>query len=208
MRHDNKVPPGTAFDYSNSNLVLLGLVIERMTGRDLASVIRDRVIRPSRLRQTLFPYGAEFPHPHPHGYSNQTLDGQTADTTDWNASWAWAAGAMISNLRDLRTWAKVVATGALLSPATQAARLETKPTGFPGTAYGLGILTTNGWIGHNGSLPGYETVTVYLPEQDATLVVMINTDSLSNGQEPSTLLARAITTIATPGNVYAGRPRA
>ncbi|MFE5733227.1 serine hydrolase [Streptomyces sp. NPDC056528] len=140
----------------------------------------------------------------------QTPSGGIEDATDWNPSWAWAAGAMISNLHDLhdlRRWAGVLATGELLSPAAQAQRLRTLPTGFPGTGYGLGIFETNGWIGHNGSLPGYETVTVYLPARKATLVVMINTDATSRGQEPSTLRARAITGIVTPDNVYAGAVR-
>ncbi|GAA2741966.1 serine hydrolase domain-containing protein [Kitasatospora cinereorecta] len=203
-RHDNTFDPGTQFQYSNSNLVLLGLVVEKVTGRPLAEVIRHRVLRPSRLGHTLFPQGAEFPEPHPHGYTDQTLTGATADATDWNPSWAWAAGAMISDLRDLRRWAEIVATGRLLSPETQAQRLTMLPTGFPGTGYGLGIFDANGWIGHNGSIPGYETVTVYLPSQRATLVIEINTDSSSQGQEPSTLLARAITAIVTPDHVYDG----
>ncbi|GAA2765400.1 hypothetical protein GCM10010103_44410 [Streptomyces paradoxus] len=57
---------------------------------------------------------------------------------------------------------------------------------------------------HNGSIPGYETVTVYLASQKATLVIMINTDVVAGGQEPSTPLARAITAVATLGNVYDG----
>ncbi|MDX3336603.1 serine hydrolase [Streptomyces sp. ME02-6979.5a] len=204
MQHKNTFEPGAEFQYSNSNLVLLGLVIEKVTGQPLDRVIHERVLRPARLRSTLFPTGAEFPEPHAHGYTDQTLSGETEDATDWNPSWAWAAGAMISDLHDLRRWAKVVATGELLSPETQAQRLTTLPTGFPGLSYGLGIFETGGWIGHNGSLPGYETVTVYLPAQKATMVIMINTDSLSGGQEPSTLLARAVTQIATPDHVYDG----
>ncbi|MEE1783164.1 serine hydrolase [Streptomyces sp. SP17BM10] len=203
-RHDNTFGPGERFQYSNTNLVLLGLVVEKVTGRPLAEVIREGVVRPSRLRHTFLPAGAEFPQPHPRGYTDQTPTGETVDSTDWNPSWAWAAGAMISDLHDLRRWAEVVATGRLLSPETQAQRLMTLPTGFPGTGYGLGIFETNGWIGHNGSIPGYETVTVYLPTQKATLVIMINTDSGTGNQEPSTLLARAITAIATPDNVYDG----
>ncbi|MFJ5712072.1 serine hydrolase domain-containing protein [Streptomyces sp. NPDC093105] len=203
-RHANTFAPGATFQYSNSNLVLLGLVVEKVTGRRLADVLHEDVVRPAGLRHTFLPKGAEFPLPHARGYTDQTLDGTVADATDWNPSWAWSAGAMISDLDDLRRWAPVLATGKLLSPATQAQRLKTLPTGFPGTSYGLGILDTNGWIGHNGSLPGYETVTVYLPSQRATLVLMLNTDSLSGGQEPSTLVARAVTGVITPKNVYAG----
>ncbi|MFV8182113.1 beta-lactamase family protein [Streptomyces spinosirectus] len=204
FKHANTFAPGAQFEYSNTNFVLLGLVIEKVTGHRFGDVIDAQVLRPSGLRHTLLPRGAQFPQPHPHGYTNQTLDGSVADATNWNPSWAWAAGAMISNLHDLRRWAEIVATGKLLSPRTQAQRLQTLPTGFPGTDYGLGIFETNGWIGHNGSIPGYETVTVYLPSQKATMVIMINTDSTSQGQEPSTLLARAITEIVTPDNVYAG----
>jgi len=98
----------------------------------------------------------------------------------------------------------MAATGELLTPQTQEQRLTTLPTGFPGLSYGLGIFDANGWIGHNGSIPGYETVTVYLPSQKATLVIMINTDTTVGGQEPSTLLARAVTAVATPDNVYDG----
>ncbi|MEV7028116.1 serine hydrolase domain-containing protein, partial [Kitasatospora sp. NPDC093558] len=195
FKHDNTFGPGERFQYSNTNLVLLGLVVEKVTGRPLADVIHERVVRRAHLHRTFLPAGAEFPEPHPRGYTNQTLSGETVDSTDWNPSWAWAAGAMISDLQDLHHWAEVVATGRLLSPATQAQRLMTLPTGFPGTSYGLGIFETNGWIGHNGSIPGYETVTVYLPAQRATLVIMINTDASAGGQEPSTLLARAITAL-------------
>jgi len=206
-KHRNTAAPGKVFVYNNSNLVLLGLVIEKVTGHHIADVINRRVLRPAHLDQTLFPDGPnvrEFPEPHAHGYTNQTLTGAVADSTDWNPSWGWSAGAMISTMHDLRSWAKTVATGELLSPETQKQRLKTLPTGFPGLTYGLGIFETGGWIGHNGSIPGYESVTVYLPALKATLVVLINTDITTGGQEPSTLLARAITQIATPGHVYDG----
>ncbi|MGI5454215.1 serine hydrolase domain-containing protein [Streptomyces sp. CA-249302] len=204
FKHKNTFKPGTQFQYSNSNLVLLGMVVEKVSGQRLGDFLDERVLGPARLHHTLLPHGPEFPEPHPRGYTNQTLSGEVADSTDWNPSWAWAAGAMISDLHDLRRWAEIVATGKLLSPETQAQRLKTLPTGFPGTSYGLGIFETGGWIGHNGSIPGYETVTVYLPSQRATLVIMINTDITSQGQEPSSLLARAITRIVTPHNVYDG----
>lgn len=204
FRHPNTAEPGETFQYCNSNLVLLGLVIEKVGGLGLADFIRQRVLRPARLRRTLFPNGAGYPEPHAHGYTDQTLSGAVEDATDWNPSWAWAAGAMISDLHDLRRWAEIVATGTLLSPRTQAERLRVLPTGFPGTAYGLGIFETGGWIGHNGSLPGYESVTVHLPVEKATLVLLINTDISYQGQEPSTLLARAITGIVTPDHVYDG----
>lgn len=205
MTHRNTFAPGKQFEYNNSNLVLLGLVIEKVSGHRVADVIDRRVLRPAHLDHTLFPDGPdvrEFPEPHARGYTNQTLSGKVADSTDWNPSWAWSAGAMISNLHDLRSWARTVATGTLLSPETQRQRLRMLPTGHPGTSYGLGIFESGGWIGHNGSIPGYESVTVYLPSRKATLVVLLNTDITYAGQEPSSLVARAITEIITPDNVY------
>lgn len=202
FRHPNTFAPGTRFEYSNTNLVLLGLVIEKVSGQRAADFIHRRVLRPAHLDHTLFPSGPEFPEPHARGYTNQTLSGEIEDATDWNPSWGWTAGAMISNLHDLHRWARIVATGTLLSPQTQKQRLTMLPTGHPGTRYGLGIFESGGWIGHNGSIPGYESVTVYLPSRQATLVVLLNTDITHDGQEPSSLVARAITEIVTPGNVY------
>ncbi|WP_330289695.1 serine hydrolase domain-containing protein [Streptomyces sp. NBC_00576] len=202
FKHPNTFAPGTQFEYSNTNLVLLGLVIEKVSGLSAADFIDKQVLRPAHLDHTLFPSGAEFPEPHARGYTNQTLSGEIEDATDWNPSWGWTAGAMISNLHDLHRWARIVATGTLLSPETQKQRLKMLPTGHPGTSYGLGIFDSDGWIGHNGSIPGYESVTVYLPSRKATLVVLLNTDITYDGQEPSSLVARAVTEIVTPGNIY------
>ena len=205
FKHRNTSAPGEVFVYNNSNLVLLGLVIEKVTGHHVADVIDRRVLRPAHLDHTLFPDGPnvrEFPEPHARGYTNQTLSGEVVDSTDWNPSWAWSAGAMISDMHDLHRWAKIVATGTLLSPETQKQRLKTLPTGFPGLGYGLGIFDSDGWIGHNGSIPGFESVTVYLPSLKATLVVILNTDITYGGQEPSSLVARAVTEIVTPDHVY------
>ncbi|MFJ9428371.1 serine hydrolase domain-containing protein [Streptomyces sp. NPDC101490] len=202
FKHPVKFQPGAEFDYCNTNLILLGLVVEKAGGMPLNEFIQKNVLDPAGLRHTVFPMDAAFPSPHAHGYTNQTASGKLEDATDWNPSWGWAAGAMISDLQDLRTWARVVATGTLLSPATQAERLHTYPTGVAGAGYGLGIFDIQGWIGHNGSLPGYQSLTIYLPESRATLVVLLNTDVTHEGSAPGTLFGQAITKIVTPGHVY------
>ncbi|WP_327415542.1 serine hydrolase domain-containing protein [Streptomyces sp. NBC_01233] len=201
FKHPVLFEPGAKFYYCNTNLILLGLVVEKVSGIPLAEYIDREVVKPAGLRHTLFPTGAEFPSPHAHGYTDQTATGKTEDATDWNPSWGWAAGAMISDLTDLRSWAKTLATGTLLTAATQAERLKVIDA-LPGTGYGLGIFNVQGWIGHNGSLPGYESLTVYLPQAQATLVVLLNTDTAHQGSEPSTLFGRAITEIVTPEHVF------
>ncbi|WP_377270541.1 serine hydrolase domain-containing protein [Peterkaempfera sp. SMS 1(5)a] len=202
FKHPAIAKPGTVFQYSNTNTVLLGLVVEKLSGGPLGAYLRARVFKPGRLRHTTFPATAEFPKPHADGYTVQSVNGELANATDWNPSWGWSAGAAISDLDDMHTWARALAKGSLLKRATQAQRLKLLPTGYPGTGYGLGIFGVNGWIGHNGSLPGYESVAMYLPSAKATLVVLVNTDVLHKGAQPSTLLAEAVTAIATPKNVY------
>ena len=208
FRHPVLFRPGRKFDYSNTNLILLGLVVEQVSGQRLGDFIRQNILQPAGLDHTLLPAGADFPGPHAQGYTNQTASGKVEDATDWNPSWAWAAGAMISDMRDLRVWARTVATGTLpdrtplIGPALQRQRLRALPTTVPGAGYGLGIFDVNGWIGHNGSLPGYESLSVYLPSAKATLVVLLNTDIRHDGQEPATLFGEAITKIATPGHVF------
>ncbi|MET9320390.1 serine hydrolase domain-containing protein [Streptomyces sp. NPDC003038] len=202
FKHPVQFQPGEKFEYSNTNLILVGLVVEKAGGQPLHEFIEQHVLEPAGLHRTVFPADAAFPEPHAHGYTNQTASGKTEDATDWNPSWGWAAGAMISDLHDLRSWARTLAQGTLLTPATQAERLKTGPTEIPGAGYGLGIFNVQGWIGHNGSLPGYESLVVYLPESRATMVVLLNTDILHGGSEPSTSFGQAITRIVTPDHVY------
>ncbi|MFI6002399.1 serine hydrolase domain-containing protein [Streptomyces sp. NPDC051366] len=201
FKHPVLFEPNAKFYYCNTNLILLGLVVEKQSGQKLDAYINQKVVRPAGLRHTLFPVGAEFPSPHSQGYTDQTATGKVEDAADWNPSWGWAAGAMISDLGDLKTWARVLATGTLLKPATQAERLNVVEA-LPGTGYGLGIFNVQGWIGHNGSLPGYQALVVYLPQAKATLTLTLNTDISYKGSEPSTLFGEAITKIVTPDHVF------
>jgi D-alanyl-D-alanine carboxypeptidase len=202
-------PPGQGFQYCNTNTILLGLVVEKVGGQKLPDYINDHILAPLGMRQTSFPTTNVFPGPHAQGYTNQT-DGAQVTPTDWDPSWAWAAGAMISTLDDMHIWAPALATGQLLSPAMQQQRLQTvNASGLPPQdGYGLGIFNLAGWIGHNGSLPGYQSVAVYLLEQQRTLVILINTDVDYQGSEPSTTLATAITKEISPDHIYSLTPQA
>ncbi|MEV5876476.1 serine hydrolase domain-containing protein [Streptomyces sp. NPDC052101] len=209
FKHPVMFQPGQKFYYSNTNLILLGLVVEKESGQRLGDYIKQHVLDPAGMRHTLFPTGNEFPAPHAQGYTEQTANGKEADAADWNPSWGWAAGAVISTLEDLHTWAPTVAMGRfpdgtrMVAAATQRQRLTTPQTGsIKGAGYGLGIFDVQGWIGHNGSLPGYESLAVYLPSTRTTLVALLNTDTAYRSQEPSTVLGEAITKVISPAHVY------
>jgi D-alanyl-D-alanine carboxypeptidase len=201
--------PGTSYHYSNTNTVLLGLVVEKVSHQPLATYIERHILRPWHLEHTSLPTGAAFPSPHAQGYTNFTLGclmSAACDTivnaTSWDTSWAWAAGGMVSTLRDLRRWGRAVATGKLLTRATQKQRTRFIATDVEGVGYGLALADSNGWIGHDGRLFGYESTTIYLPAQRATVVVLINTSDVTAPLSSADFLAQAITRVITPKHVY------
>lgn len=208
LAEPNQFPPGERFDYCNTNTILLGLVVQKVSGEPLNSYIHDKILAPLGMSHTSFPTTNAFPDPHAQGYTVQTADGKEATATDWDPSWGWAAGAMISTLDDMRTWADALASGKLLTPPMQEQRLQTvgSPGMPPQDGYGLGIFNLGGWIGHNGSLPGYQTVVVHLPQKQTSLVILTNTDIEYQGGEPSTTLATAITKELTPDHIYSLGP--
>ena len=190
--------PGAKTFYSNTNTVLLGMVIEQVAGKPIQTVLQEQIIDPLSLSATVFPTDASFPEPHANGYTTQgTDDGVPVEATDWNPSWGWTAGAMTSDLEDLLVWAEALVTGeGLLSPEWQAKRIDSfdfdvpvfLPDGSdgpqtPARAYGLGLSLALGWYGHTGELPGYNTVVQHHAGTGTTLVVMVDSD-IKSGECP------------------------
>jgi D-alanyl-D-alanine carboxypeptidase len=112
--------PGTEWHYSNTNTLLLGLVLEQVSGESIGELYGQRIIEPLRLQGTSFPTGADTSllDPHAQGY---TLEGQSSgaepiDATDWNASWTGAAGEIISTVDDLLSYGRALGTGKVCSP--------------------------------------------------------------------------------------------
>lgn len=204
LQHPPLFEPGKEFDYSNTNTVLLGRVIEKVTGVPLEVWIRQQILEPLCLTHTFFPTGAAFPTPHAQGYM-ELPDGKLANATDWNPSWAWAAGQMISTLDDLRTWTRISADGTLLTPASQRERTAFLPAPQigEGTLYGLGLINENGWIGHGGNIVGYFTFASALPSRRTTMVVMLNA---SVNMRAALAMLREITKIISPNNLWPNPP--
>jgi D-alanyl-D-alanine carboxypeptidase len=177
--------PGTEFQYCNTNTVLLGIVLQQVTGKPIGDLYREGIVEPLGLRGTSFPDAADssLPDPHAQGYTLQGQDdGEPVTTTNWNPSWGWAAGAMISTVEDLLVYGRALGTGeGLLPPEQQTERLDSflgddLPPNSADRAYGLGIGREYGWLGHTGELPGYNTAVYYHPGLDATVVVEVNSD--------------------------------
>ncbi|MGI5285718.1 serine hydrolase domain-containing protein [Nonomuraea polychroma] len=153
--------PGGPWSYSNTNYVVAGLLIEKLTGRPYGQEIKRRILRPYGLTQTIVPGDKPgLPAPHARGYE-ALPGGDLVDATRMNPSLDWAAGEMLSTGRDLNRFLAALAGGRILSGSSLAAMrtLETTDAGF---GYGLGLQEyalpcgTKAW-GHSGELIGYLT---------------------------------------------------
>jgi D-alanyl-D-alanine carboxypeptidase len=164
LAHPADFAPGAKFAYSNTNYVVAGLLIQRVTGRPLAEVLTERVVKRAGLRHTYFPAVGEerIRERHPRGY-HPDATGKLQDVTELDPSWGWAAGQMVATPSDLNTFFRALIGGRLL-PAEQLRQMQTTVEAdlFPGSRYGLGLISTPlscgglAW-GHGGDIPGYET---------------------------------------------------
>jgi D-alanyl-D-alanine carboxypeptidase len=180
-------PPGTAWSYSNTGYVLLGLIVEAVTGNSLGQELHRRILRPLGLRDTFFPVNSPgIPGPKSRGYSlplspqGPVLHGPLLDITVYNPSWAWAAGNLISNLDDLTRFFRALLGGRLLPPRLLAAMTTTVPTPRPGIDWGLGLMVierpAGRLLGHDGDIPGYNNIVLSTPDGRRQFGVVINED--------------------------------
>ena len=182
--------PGTEWFYSNTNYVLLGLVLEKVTGKPIGDLYREQIIDPLGLENTSFPKPADssIPEPHAQGYTLQgkSSGAQPVEATDWSPSEAWTAGMMISTVEDMLVYGRALGTGkGLLSPKQQSERLDSFVSDVPplnqpplkgDLAYGIGLGETT-VVGHNGEIPGYNTYLFYHPNIDVVVAVEVNSES-------------------------------
>jgi D-alanyl-D-alanine carboxypeptidase len=197
MKHPLYFAPGTDFHYSNTNTVLLGLIIQQVAGETVADAYYQQLFGPLGMSQSSFPdrSSSDIPGPHARGYYYATAEqaaalGTPTDETTWNPSWGWTAGAAISTVHDLVIWARALGTGELLKPATFAQQKQFIAVPGSTARYGLGLFDFDGYFGHNGSLPGYTTFVAYQPITHRTIVVITNLTT--PGQSPADQLASII----------------
>lgn len=170
-------PPGSTdetgavrFSYNNTGYILLGMVIESVTGRTWQHEVRERVFQPAGMTDSYFPRPFEYGlrGPHTRGYLRFVVDGEqrTADVTEFDPSQSDANGAGISTLQDIQRFHRALFGGRLLAPHLLAEMQQTVPaqpqlSGF-GFGYGLGVgrltLPCGGFaFGHGGTLEGFYT---------------------------------------------------
>jgi D-alanyl-D-alanine carboxypeptidase len=175
--------PGGDWSYSNYGYNLLGRVIELADGKDLATVLQERISEPLGLTRTeLVMAGSGLTEPFTHGYGSGELGGTQAptvenDSTDVPLTCLWAHGGIVSTLEDMHVWMSSMSS--LISPQLwEEANADPVPFVFggnyngPGKWFqGLGFDLTGGFLVAEGSFAGYESSTMYSPELDTTISV-------------------------------------
>ncbi|WP_405868493.1 beta-lactamase family protein [Streptomyces sp. NBC_01515] len=186
MSHKPDFAPGTSWNYSNTNYVLAGMVIQKVTGHSYETEIRRRIINPLHLKATSLPgTRVTLPRPSSHAYSKlaDATTGPTYDVTRLNPTIASSAGSMISDSADLDRFYGALLGGKLL-PAKQLKEMKTTvATGddSDGTRYGLGLADitlpcgVHVW-GHDGGIHGSSSAAVTTADGRHSLAFNFNGD--------------------------------
>jgi len=183
--------PGTDFHYSNTNTVILGLLIEKLTGNSLESEINYRIANHLNLNNTaLLNSGTNLPGSHGKGYyMGEYVEG--ADLTEYfDASWSFAAGSAYSTPRELQHYVEALVDGEFLSDSLQNRRLN-ELISFPNNlAYGYCIFKRGSFFGHNGGVPGFTSSMYHSPAKNCTVIIYFNCQL--NEIEPDDLFNRYV----------------
>ncbi|PSM43507.1 peptidase [Streptomyces dioscori] len=183
--HAPDFTPGASWNYSNTNYVLAGMVIEKVTGHTYGDEVRRRIIRPLGLHATLVPGTyPKVPGPSSRAYGKlaETATGPTYDVTELNPALAFAEGDMISDSGDLGRFYSALLRGRLL-PRKQLAEMKTtvEMRGIPNARYGLGLAERElscGVVvwGHHGGIHGSVSEAVTTADGRHSLAFNFNGD--------------------------------
>jgi CubicO group peptidase (beta-lactamase class C family) len=189
--------PGTNWNYAHTNYVILGLALEKITGKPMAEVLQEKVLGPLGLTNTSGNDGTPaIPEPALHSFTSERRSqlGIPAGTpfyeesTFWNPSWTITHGAIqTTNIADVSTTAQAIGTGKLLSPESYKKMISTdlrgKTTALPGCgtcfasseaySYGLGIVTTGNWVMQDPLFSGEAGAFAYLPSQKVAIALAL-----------------------------------
>ncbi|MFD4506841.1 serine hydrolase domain-containing protein [Streptomyces sp. NPDC058457] len=178
--------PGAAYSYSNTNFVVAGLLIEKLTGHSVGTEYENRIFKPLQLTDTFYVHpDTKIPGQHANGYLTADRAGdQPVDATDQTVSWAQSAGAIISSARDLDTFYSALVRGKLTS-AARLAEMERFTRVNSTTSYGLGLRRRDlscgvSVYGHTGAVQGYYTYAFTSKDGRRSLTALANASNSSD----------------------------
>ncbi|MDF5729458.1 MAG: serine hydrolase [Rhizonema sp. PD38] len=170
--------PGEKFIYTDSNYILLELIVEKTTGGTLAQAIRSRILKPLDLKNTFTELREPIIGEVATGYGHRNKDGKTVSFADVNDGNGLGDGGLVSNAEDLAKFSKALfAKKTLLSPKMLKEMLTFKNNSVS-YSYGLGVerfpTPYGNAFGHTGTAYGFLTIMEYVPSKDTTVIVLMN----------------------------------
>ncbi|HKO95522.1 MAG TPA: serine hydrolase [Pyrinomonadaceae bacterium] len=176
--NDLQFEPGSKFSYNNSGYFLLGAIIEKVTGKPYATVLKEQILDPLGMKNTGYDLAGTIVEKRAAGYQ-KTADGYV-NASYLDMSIPYAAGSLYSTVEDLYLWDQALYTDRVVSPGSKA--LMYKPN-LSDYAYGWTITKTNfsggtanvPIIAHGGGINGFNTVIARFPEQKHLVVLLDNT---------------------------------
>jgi D-alanyl-D-alanine carboxypeptidase len=176
----NKKPlfsPGHGYEYTDTNYILAGMIIEKVSGKTLYGLVDELILKPRHLQRTIPSNALVLPE-----MSNGYLSGKPVIVKGRftiNPQWEWAGGGFASTAENLSRWAAMLYSGQILKPHSLDEMFNSTTTG-DGANYGLGVMITNSkWgkaYGHDGEFPGYLAVMRYYPKFHLAVAMMVNAD--------------------------------
>ncbi|WP_267243039.1 serine hydrolase domain-containing protein [Streptomyces sp. PR69] len=205
--------PGTNWSYSHANFQLLGRALEKITGTDLATLLRQRVLGPFGLRETRSDTTPAIPEPVLHAFSGER--GIYEESTYWNPSWSIARGSvMTTDICDLARSAEAIGSGELLSPASYRTMLNPGTVGLGGPTdrcpetvcraqteerhYGLGNVILNSWVVQNPVFNGFAAQQSYLPSRGVAIAVATTAGPDAPAGNTASVVAQRLAAVLAP----------
>jgi CubicO group peptidase (beta-lactamase class C family) len=188
--------PGTKWKYDNSGYVLLGAILEKVSGQSYDDYLRKHVFPRAGLTNTAYGDLTTIIPRRVRGYEKQ--DGHYVNADYLSMTLPFAAGALVSTVDDLARWTDAVATGKLVSPSlVQRAWTSSKLTDGSATGYGYGWIIGNAFgtrvIQHDGSINGFSSEELWMPDEKVFVAVLTN---LGSGGTDSTFIANQLASYA------------
>ncbi len=195
--------PGTKWQYSNTNYVIAGMIVEKVAGVPLLEFLRQRIFTPLEMTSVFDVDAAPLP-PEDAGHYLRHALGPLRPAPKEGKGWLFAAGELAMTARDLARWDISLIDQSLLQPATyREMEREVPLAGGVGTRYGLGVSVnmTDGRrvVAHGGEVSGFTATNVVYPDERAAVVVLTNLDATTASGQIAAKIAEVLFAVSDPG---------
>jgi D-alanyl-D-alanine carboxypeptidase len=181
--------PGAKWQYSNTNYVIAGLIVEKVSGTPLLKFLHQHIFGPLKMESVADTDQGKLPPTDPEGYFRYAL-GPLRPAPKEGKNWLFAAGELAMTAEDLQKWNISLIRQSLLKPASYLAlETETRLKNGTGTNYGLGVAVRNvggnRQLSHGGEVSGFTASSIVLPDNGIAVAVLTNQDAVGTAGQIS-----------------------